>query len=90
MSCNNYPVALPPLAGGLNIFNNDLFSGANRASRESPRKRIIQPIHSGPSDLLQRMLNSLQPGTYIRPHRHAPEPGGKHCGSERLDSLCDL
>jgi cupin fold WbuC family metalloprotein len=29
------------------------------------------PLHKGPEAVLQRMLNALQPGSYVRPHRHA-------------------
>jgi cupin fold WbuC family metalloprotein len=41
----------------------------------NPRKRDIHILHRGNPDLLQRMLNALQPSTYIRPHRH--EGSGK-------------
>lgn len=41
-----------------------------RGSRESIRKRIILPIHRTQGAVVQRMLNFLQPGTYIRPHMH--------------------
>jgi len=44
------------------------------ASKNSPRKRFILPIHRTQDALVQRMLNFLQPGTYIRPHKH-PRPG---------------
>lgn len=27
-------------------------------------------FHSGPEDTLQRMLNAMEPGTYIQPHKH--------------------
>ncbi len=40
------------------------------ASRTSPRKRIILPIHRVQEAEVQRMINFLQPGTYIRPHKH--------------------
>lgn len=40
------------------------------ASRKSPRKRIILPIHRRQDARVQRMINFLQPGTYIRPHLH--------------------
>ena len=39
-------------------------------SRQSPRKRIILPIHRKQEAVVQRMVNFLQPGTYIRPHKH--------------------
>lgn len=43
------------------------------ASRESPRKRMLLPMHRGQADLVQRMINFLQPGTYIQPHLHPRE-----------------
>lgn len=35
-----------------------------------PRKRKNLNYHTNYSDTLQRMLNAMQPGTYIQPHRH--------------------
>jgi cupin fold WbuC family metalloprotein len=40
------------------------------ASTISPRKRFILPIHRTQDAPVQRMMNFLQPGTYIRPHCH--------------------
>jgi cupin fold WbuC family metalloprotein len=40
------------------------------ASRESPRRRALLPFHKDHDELLHRMFNALQPGTYVRPHRH--------------------
>lgn len=40
----------------------------------NPRKRETHLLHRGNSDPLQRMLNALQPSSYIRPHRHV-QPG---------------
>lgn len=39
-------------------------------SRLSPRRRMLMPIHRDQGDLVQRMVNFLQPGTYIRAHEH--------------------
>lgn len=44
------------------------------ASRLSPRRRIILPLHRTQDAPVQRMLNFFQPGTYVRPHVH-PGPG---------------
>lgn len=41
-----------------------------RASRESSRLRMILPIHRRQDAEVQRLVNFLQPGTYIRPHKH--------------------
>ncbi len=43
-------------------------------AKANPRLREIHVLHTGDEDTLQRMLNALQPGTYIRPHRHATPP----------------
>ncbi len=43
------------------------------ASRSSARRRMIAPIQRSESALVQRMLNVMQPGSYVRPHRH-PRP----------------
>lgn len=40
------------------------------ASRKSERKRMILPIHRKQDAKVQRLINFLQPGTYIRPHLH--------------------
>ncbi len=49
----------------------DLIRQVVEGSRISPRQRMILPLHKSGPALLQRMLNAVQPGTYIRPHRHA-------------------
>jgi cupin fold WbuC family metalloprotein len=41
------------------------------ASRESARRRMVLPLHKDGGSVLQRMLNAMQPGSYVRPHRHA-------------------
>jgi cupin fold WbuC family metalloprotein len=49
------------------------------ASRKSTRKRMILPIHRSQPAPVQRMINFLQPGTYIRPHLHP-----RHGASETI------
>lgn len=67
------PLAMPSPATQVTAISRALLSAGQSASRASPRGRIIQPLHKAGGDLLQRMLNSVQPGSYIRPHRHAAE-----------------
>ena len=43
-------------------------------ARESLRQRDIHVLHTGDEDTLQRMLNAMQPGTYVTPHRHLTIP----------------
>jgi len=37
----------------------------------SPRLRLNRNLHSQAADPVQRLLNAIEPGTYVRPHRHA-------------------
>ena len=67
----DYPMALSSPASAITPICEELLLQGKTAARESPRKRVILPLHKGPEDVLQRMLNFLQPGSYIRPHRHA-------------------
>jgi cupin fold WbuC family metalloprotein len=39
-----------------------------------PRQRKNYNFHTSDADLLQRMLNAFEPGTYVRPHRHTTPP----------------
>jgi cupin fold WbuC family metalloprotein len=39
-------------------------------ARNAPRKRMNYNLHPGPDDPVQRLLNAIEPETYIRPHRH--------------------
>ena len=71
---NDYPRALRPPSEKVVIINNNLIQKAIDSSRISPRKRIILPFHKLPSDNLHRMLNALQPNSYVQPHRHLDPP----------------
>ena len=52
-----------------------LFDAVAAGALKSPRQRLNHNLHCAP-DLVQRFLNVLQPGTYVRPHRHLrPNPG---------------
>jgi cupin fold WbuC family metalloprotein len=37
----------------------------------SPRRRKNLNVHAELSDPVQRLCNAFEPGTYVRPHRHA-------------------
>jgi cupin fold WbuC family metalloprotein len=43
---------------------------ALESSRSSPRRRSNLNVHPTLEDPIQRLFNVLQPGTYVRPHRH--------------------
>lgn len=46
-----------------------LIAEVAREARESPRRRKNRNLHEM-DDPVHRLLNALEPGTYIRPHRH--------------------
>ena len=66
--------ALDPPEGELTLITQALVDRALAYSRTSPRQRVIQPFHKGSRDPLHRMLNAVQPCSYIRPHRHLEPP----------------
>ncbi|ATB30237.1 WbuC family cupin fold metalloprotein [Melittangium boletus] len=66
--------ALTAPEGTLVILSRSQVDEAAEASRASPRQRIILPLHKHESEGLQRMLNVVQPDSYVRPHRHLDPP----------------
>ena len=59
----------------LQRIDQDLFDAVAAAAADSPRRRRNHNFHA-PTDRVQRFLNVLQPGTYVRPHSHRrAQPG---------------
>ena len=52
----------------------ELIAAKAADARASTRQRDIHIFHRDAADTLQRMLNALQPGTYVQPHRHNTPP----------------
>ena len=71
---NSFPTKLAPPAGSTTIIGALQVQQVIEASRTNPRKRMILPFHKTPEAPLHRMLNALQPYSYIRPHRHLFPP----------------
>jgi cupin fold WbuC family metalloprotein len=69
-----HPRALSPPAGDLSLVSAEIVDAAVASSRRSPRRRVIQPFHKTEAEPLHRMLNAVQPDSYIRPHRHLDPP----------------
>jgi cupin fold WbuC family metalloprotein len=63
-------LALPNPSGPVFELTPAIREEGLRESRLSPRRRMLLPFHRGQEDLVQRMLNFMQPGTYIRAHQH--------------------
>ena len=67
------PTALPPVTGDVFHLSEDLLNAGLTAAHNSPRRRIILPIHRHQDALVQRMFNFMLPGTYVQPHLHPRE-----------------
>ncbi|MCC5913222.1 MAG: WbuC family cupin fold metalloprotein [Balneolaceae bacterium] len=65
-----FPQAFPNVSGKLFELTDSMIEEGIEASRRSPRLRMILPIHRKQDADVQRLINFLQPGTYIRPHLH--------------------
>lgn len=51
-------------------ITNDLIDKVVEQARTSSRRRMNYNFHTELSDPVQRLLNALEPWTYIRPHKH--------------------
>ncbi len=56
------------------LIDRDLVRRKASDAGQNARKREIHIFHEGDPDPLQRMLNAIQPGSYVRPHRHLDPP----------------
>jgi len=54
----------------MKLITQQLLNKTSQKARESERKRQNYNFHEQEADLMQRMLNALEPGTYVRPHKH--------------------
>jgi cupin fold WbuC family metalloprotein len=48
-----------------------LLDALTQKAKDSPRRRMNFNLHPGPEDPVQRHCNAIEPGTYVRPHRHS-------------------
>jgi cupin fold WbuC family metalloprotein len=54
----------------MKLITNELLDGVILEAKNSPRKRKNFNFHASNESRCNRLLNALEPGTYIRPHRH--------------------
>jgi len=66
----NFSLALTPVKTPLTLITEEQIEALLERARLSPRKRMILPFHKSDDALLHRMLNAIQPKSYIPPHRH--------------------
>jgi cupin fold WbuC family metalloprotein len=54
----------------INLINRDILSALSHAAKESPRLRKNLNFHTRNEAHCHRLLNALEPGTYVQPHCH--------------------
>ncbi len=55
---------------GMKIITGETLRQVSEAAAGSPRLRKNYNLHSSDTSRCHRLLNAIEPGTYIRPHRH--------------------
>lgn len=58
----------------MKIFGSDYLNELSAKALGNPRKRQHRNIHLTYQDTCQRLFNAIEPGSYIRPHRHSTDP----------------
>lgn len=58
----------------MHIIDASMLDSLSGEARDSVRRRKNLNFHRDYSELCQRMLNAVEPGSYIRPHRHLDPP----------------
>nr|WP_319541272.1 WbuC family cupin fold metalloprotein [uncultured Pseudodesulfovibrio sp.] len=70
----DYPLAMDTPETDVTPLSLTMVGALLAQSREAPRKRMLQTLHTSHDALAHRMFNAMQPGTYIMPHRHLDPP----------------
>jgi len=58
----------------MKIFDAQYLDDLTSQARVSPRLRQHRNVHQSYQEASQRLFNAIEPGSYIRPHRHASDP----------------
>ena len=58
----------------MKIFDAQYLDGLTALAKVSPRRRQHRNVHQSYQEASQRLFNAIEPGSYIRPHRHASDP----------------
>lgn len=54
----------------MKIIDTNLLDSLTEQARNTPRLRINHNFHDSLDDPINRLLNAVEPGTYVAPHRH--------------------
>ncbi|RHJ83985.1 WbuC family cupin fold metalloprotein [Parabacteroides sp. AM08-6] len=55
----------------MKTINKQLLDATTERAKQSPRLRMNYNFHEQLDDPINRLLNAMEPGTYLRPHRHS-------------------
>jgi cupin fold WbuC family metalloprotein len=58
----------------MKIFDAQYLDDLSGKAKLSPRLRQHRNVHQSYQDASQSLFNAIEPGSYIRPHRHASDP----------------
>lgn len=58
----------------MQVIDNSLLDALSSAACKNPRLRQNHNFHQSFDEPCQRLLNAVEPGSYIRPHRHLEPP----------------
>lgn len=58
----------------MKIFDAQYLDDLRGQAQVSPRLRQHRNVHQSYQEASQRLFNAIEPGSYIRPHRHASDP----------------
>lgn len=62
-----------PARGGVRVFDAAFLDGVCAEAATTARRRKNANVHTDNEYPCHRLFNALQPGTYVRPHRHLAE-----------------
>lgn len=58
----------------MKVFSVDFLNELSAQAKVNDRLRQHRNIHQSYQESCQRLFNAIEPGSYIRPHRHASDP----------------
>ena len=64
--------------GGVRLLETGALDAVTGEARLRPRRRANVNLHAQ-EDPVHRLLNAVEPGTYVRPHRHLDPPKDETC-----------
>ena len=62
----------------MKVIDQGVLDQLSLEAAKSPRLRKNLNMHDEYADVCQRLFNAMEPGTYIRPHRHVDPPKAEY------------